>query len=69
MNAEILTWDEFLNQAKQGDKVLIQGALMTFIREVSSDEDCRLIEVKYKKMEMETNVFRSYLTARVIADG
>lgn len=63
MDATVLTWDEV--NVPKGTKILIQGALMKFIREITekSDEDTKYIEVEYKGMEMEMTVFRKYLTA------
>jgi hypothetical protein len=63
MNAEILTWDEA--RPVKGTRILIQGALMKFIKDLpdKSDEDVRYIEVEYKGMDIEMAMFRNYLTA------
>jgi hypothetical protein len=68
MNATVLKWDEV--NVPKGTRILIQGALMKFIREITekSDEDTKYIEVEYKGMEMEMTVFRKYLTAIITED-
>lgn len=63
MNAEVVKWEDA--ELVKGSRVLIQGALMKFIRDVpeQSDDTVRGIEVEYKGMEMEMHMFRHYYTA------
>lgn len=64
MRAEIISWGE----VPPGSRVLIQGTIMKFLRELASDEDARRIEVKYKGMDMEMTVLRNDYTAVVTDD-
>jgi hypothetical protein len=68
MEATIVTWDEA--KLSKGTKILIQGAIMKFIKDLpeQSDEDVRGIEVEYKGMEMEMHMFRHYLTSIITED-
>ena len=63
MNAKVTQWGDA--QLEKGTQVLIQGAIMKFLRDVpdKSDDDVRVIEVEYKGMEMEMGQFRHYFTA------
>lgn len=64
VKAEILPWDE----VRPGGRVLIQGVLMKFLRELWSDEHARRIEVEYRGMDMEMTVLRNDYTAVVTDD-
>jgi hypothetical protein len=63
MNATVTKWEDA--KLSKGTRVLIQGALMKFVKDLpeQSDEDVRGIEVEYKGMEMEMHMFRHYFTA------
>jgi hypothetical protein len=63
MNATVTQWGDA--QLQKGTKVLIQGAIMQFLKDIpeKSDDDVRVIEVEYKGMEMEMGQFRHYYTA------
>jgi hypothetical protein len=68
MKATVVQWDDA--KLEKGTKVLVQGALMNFLKDVpdKSDEDVRVIELEYKGMNMETGVFRHYYTAVIDGD-
>jgi len=63
MDATVTQWGDA--KLEKGTKLLIQGAIMKFLKDVpdKSDDDVRVIEVEYKGMEMEMGQFRHYYTA------
>ena len=63
MKATVLKWEDI--EFKPGMRLLIQGAIMKFLKESTPDGEAevRNIEVESRGMEMEMAVFNHYYTA------